>query len=75
MKKKIKKYRLRNKLVRGLNWLNGFSFRFFVVFLGGPIMLIIGAISLFIMACISITWIFLGSTKSIEELREKTSKS
>jgi len=67
----MKKYRFRKKLSKGLDWLNGFSFRFFMVFLGGPILLILGAIALFVMACISVSWIFLGTSNSLTELREK----
>ncbi len=57
------------KIYNLLEWFNGFSFRFFLVFGGWFFALIIVPIAIFVLFLITVSWIFLGSERSWKEFR------
>jgi len=72
MKKLLNK--IKWKILKGLDWLNGFSFRFFFVILAVIILsfaFVVLAVLLFCLAVYSIFWIVFGKERSLEEYKEK----
>ena len=55
------------KISKSLNWLNGFSFRFFVVFSG----IIIGSLIIIVIFFLLIFWIFFSSDQSFKDLKKE----
>ena len=66
--------KIKLKLLKILDWLNGFAFRFFTIIFGAIIISIFSFLLLIAATIGSICWIFIGKEKSLKEIKALETK-